>query len=207
MFLFLGFSLSRVADQFPIITNLQFGPSSEAGLAPTFSRVRAVQGSDKNRVHIFVDQIRQREIVGGINDASIRELLLQASKDPADPGLRVDSVELLQGHDGSDIRDALLYSVTHDENAAVRLKALEGLRHFQDDRQTRDALLQVLEGDSNPAVRTEAIDVLIPADSAAPVSADLAETLRSIVRSEPSDDYLHSRCVQILNSGKHPGLY
>ena len=116
-------------------------------------------------------------------------------------------MELLLGHDGSDIRDALLYSVTHDDNAAVRLKSLEGLRNFKDDRETRDALLQVLENDESPAVRTEAIDVLVPANAAGPVSPDLADTLRGIIRSEPADEYLHARSLQILNSGKHSGLY
>ena len=41
LFVFLGFSLARWADRFPAFTSLQFGDSTQAGLAPAFSRVRA----------------------------------------------------------------------------------------------------------------------------------------------------------------------
>ena len=207
LFLFLGFSLSRWTGFLPAFNNLSFGSPVESDLAPSISHVRAVQGGDEKRIRIVVDQVQQHEIVGSINDAAIRELVLQGSKDPANPGLRVDSVQLLNGQDGSDIRDALIYSVSRDENAAVRLKAVEALRRFRDDRETRDVLLQVLAEDPNPAVRTEAIDVLAPANSAGPVSPDLAVTLQSIIQSEPGDNYLHARCLQLLRSGKHSGLY
>lgn len=207
LFLFLGFSLSRWVDHHPVLGGIQDSGLMQAGLAPSFSRIRAIQTREDDRVRIVLDQVQPREVIGNVNDAIIRELLLRGSKDPLDPGLRVDAVELLKDYEGSDVRDSLVNSVLHDENAAVRLKALEGLRRFHNERPAHEALLQVLQDDASPAVRTEAIDVLIPADSAEPVSPELAIALQSILESQSGDDYLHARCMQILRSGRHSGLY
>ena len=206
LFVFFGFTLSRWAVRIPLLSGLGSNVA-EADLTPGFTRVRGVQAGNGNQVHILIDRVQPDEVTGTLDDNGVRQLLLQASKDPGDPGLRVDSVEMLKGQNGSDIRDALLYSVQHDENPAVRLKALEGLRHFRSDQVTRDALRSVLETDASPAVRTEAIDVLVPTDSAGSVSPELAATLQSVIESEPSNDYLRARCQQILQTSKTPGLY
>ncbi len=171
-------------------------------LSPGTSRVRTVQPDSNNRVRLVIDHIQQQEITGNVDDDYVRQLVLQASKDPSDPGLRIDSVEALKGQSGSDIRDALLFSIQHDENAAVRLKALDGLRHFRADRVTREVLRSVLESDDNPAVRAEAIDVLVPAGAAASISPDLTQTLQTIIESDAASDYLRARCLQILSAEK-----
>ncbi len=62
---------------------------------------------------------------------AIQRLLLTAAKDPSDAGLRVESVDLLKNNSQSaEIRKALVYSLEHDPNAGVRLKALDGLKQF-----------------------------------------------------------------------------
>lgn len=208
LFLLLGFGLSRVADGVNMLGGLRHTGVEQASLlSPGISRVRTVRPDSNKRVRLVVDHIQQQEITGSITDENVRLLLLQASKDPSDPGLRIDSVEMLKDQSGSDIRDALLYSVQHDENAAVRLKALEGLRNFRSDRGTRDVLRAVLENDSSPAVRTEAIDVLVPAGAATSVSSDLAQTLQTVIESEPANDYLRARCLQILSAEKPERVY
>lgn len=205
LFLFLGFTGSRWVDRFGLLPLGSGGFGTQAGLASGLSRVRDVQSADNNRVRITLDQTQEQQIEGTLDDPRILSLLLAGSKDPADPGLRVDSVEVLCRQKGADVRDALLFSVTHDENAAVRLKALEGLRQFREDSHAREVLLQVLETDANPAVRTQAIDVLVPYNG--PVGPDLATTLETIVRSEPSDDNLRARCLQVLAARRSSAIY
>ncbi len=160
------------------------GESSEMGMlgSPT-ARIRDIQPGDNERVRIVFDQVQPREITGRIDDGDVRRLLLAAMKDPTDPAIRVDSVEVLTRQSGDDIRDALIFSVRHDTNAAVRLKALEGLRRFAGDPSARDTLKFVLEHDDNAEVRSEAIDVLAPANQVVTVSPDLAGTLEKLVRS------------------------
>ncbi len=201
---FLGFSGSRLLDRTGLtgVDGSQSGRAAfdQAGLLgqPT-SRIRDIQSNGSGRVRILMDQVNHREVVGSADDANIRQLLLVAVQDPSDPGIRVDSVEMLSQQTGADVRDALLKRVEHDPNAAVRLKALESVRSFSADPATRAVLRNVLERDSDPAVRSEAIDVLAPANQRLQLTPELAATLETLSRSE-HDDYVRGRCLELLNS-------
>jgi len=194
----IGFSAARWMDRNGVPA-FGFGESSRMSLIdPASTRIRDIEPGGNDRVRIVFDQVRPREIIGRVDDEDVRRLLLAATRDPGDPGIRVDSVEMLKSQDGSDVRDALLYSVQHDANAAVRLKALEGLRRFAGERPTRDALKFVLQHDDNPGVRSEAIDVLAPANQPVEISPDFAHTLEQIVQSSGEDDYVRMRSLQLL---------
>ncbi len=197
-----GFSAARWMDRNGI-PNLAMGENAEMGvLGSSTARIRDIQPGENDRVRIIFDEVQPREITGRIDDGDVRQLLLAAMKDPTDPAIRVDSVEMLNRESGNDVRDALIYSVRHDTNAAVRLKALEGLRRFAGDATTRDTLKFVLEHDDNPGVRSEAIDVLAPANQVVEFNPDLAGTLQQIVRSETEDDYIRMRSMQLLREMK-----
>jgi hypothetical protein len=204
-----GFSAARWIDRNGLPRPLQFGGATEMGvLNPSVARIRDIQPADNDRVRIIVDQISEREITGRVGEEAVRQLLLAAAKDSSDPGIRVDSVEMLNGQNGNDVRDALLRSVRYDSNAAVRLKALEGLRQFAGDSVTRDALKFVLEHDDDPGVRTEAIDVLVPQRGKTQFTPELAGTLQEVMRSEPEDDYVRVRCLEALRGMKaSPDIY
>jgi hypothetical protein len=133
----------------------------EMGMVEPASRVRYVEPASDGKVQIVLDETRQRIVSGGLNDQKIRVLLLSAAKDPSDPGLRAETVEILNGSaQSSDVRDALTFALLHDQNAGVRLKAMEGLKPFAQQTEVRAAMTQVLLTDSNPGLRTQAIDLL-----------------------------------------------
>jgi hypothetical protein len=133
--------------------------ASQAGIA----RVSDVETQADGSVRIVVDETRQRTISGNLDDQKIRTLLLDAARDPSNPGLRADSVSLLSRRaQSAEIRGALVYLVGHDPNDGVRLNAMEGLKNFAADPEVRGALSRVLLSDANPGVRTQAIDLLIP---------------------------------------------
>jgi hypothetical protein len=197
-----GFSAARWMDRGGL-SGLQMDESAHMGLLDaSTTRIRDIQPRGDDRVRIIFDQVRPHEIIGRVDDGDVRQLLLAAAKDPVDPGIRVYSVEMLNGQDGSDIRDALLFSVRHDTNAAVRLKALDGLRRFAGDAAARETLKFVLQHDDNAGVRSEAIDVLAPANRRTEFNPDLAGTLQEIARSGRDDDYVRMRCLQILREMK-----
>ena len=198
----LGFGAGRLVNHWPLGNLLQPGASSEMSLITPNTHVRDVQPSDDGRIRITVDQVQQGEIIARFNDAGVRELLLAAAKDPADPAVRMDSVQILKSQSGTDVQDALIHVVRQDPNAAVRLKALEGLRRFAQSSETREALKFALEHDVDPSVRSEAIDVLAPEGSSVEFSPDLANTLQSIARSAQNDDYVRTRCFLILREMK-----
>jgi HEAT repeats/Putative zinc-finger len=194
-----GFTAGRWIDRNSLPDGFYSDAASEASLFdPSTAHVRDIQPSGDNRVRIVFDQVHEREITGRTDDQGIRRVLIAASKDPADPGIRVDSVQMLNDQNGSDVRDALMYAARHDPNAAVRLKALEGLRRFVDDSATRENVTFVLQHDDNADVRSQAIDVLAPIAGKIELSPELADTLQEIVRSQEDNVYVRMRCMELL---------
>ncbi|MFL6353030.1 MAG: HEAT repeat domain-containing protein [Bryobacteraceae bacterium] len=194
-----GFTAGRWIDRYGLPNGFSGFGGSEAGLLdPSTAHIRDIQASGNNRVRIIFDQVHEREITGGMDEDEVRRLLIAASKDPSDPGIRVDSVEILNKQNGSDVRDALAYAAQHDPNAGVRLKALQGLGRFVDDPATRQNVVFVLQHDKNSDVRSQAIDVLASVPANAELSPQLAATLQDIVRSEQGDNYVRTRCMQLL---------
>lgn len=128
---------------------------------PISTRVRYLQSDAGGRVQIVVDETRQRVFTGGLDDQRVLNTLLTAARDPEDPGLRAESVELLKSRAASrEVRGTLVYALRHDPNAGVRLRALEALRAYSTDPESRRALVDVLLADDNPGVRTQAVDLL-----------------------------------------------
>jgi HEAT repeats/Putative zinc-finger len=197
---FLGFAAARFLDRY----HPTLGPDvNSASLFSPSTRIRDIQPNGAGQVRIVLDQVNQREVIGNPDDQNVKRWLLVAIQDPADPGIRVDSVEMLGNQTGDDVRDALLGRIQHDPNAAVRLKALESVRRFAADPATRTVLRSVLEHDNDPAVRFEAIDVLAPVNEKPRLSPELAITLQNLARSE-NDDYVRDRCLQLLRAINAP---
>ncbi|HLH05527.1 MAG TPA: HEAT repeat domain-containing protein [Bryobacteraceae bacterium] len=193
---FLGFAGGRLVNRMP---DLNFGSGPNTASLLGGAHIRDIQPSGDGQVRILVDHVDQREVVGTLRDENVKRWVLAAVQDPNDPGIRVDSVEILANDGGNDVRDALLDRVEHDPNAAVRLKALEALQHFSDDPVTRNAIVSVLQRDSEPALRAAAVDVLASANGKLVLTPEAAATLRQLARSE-RDDYLRLRCLQILQA-------
>ena len=165
------------------------------------SRVRSVEPAADGRIHIVLDETRQRSVDGRMDDASIRELLLSATKDPSD-GLRAETVALLTTRtETTDVRNALMYTVRSDQNAGVRLKALDGLKAFTGDADVRSTLADVLSADTNPAMRIRAIDLLVQSlDGSAQPTADrrLIGVLQELLNREEENPYMRQLCQRAL---------
>jgi hypothetical protein len=125
------------------------------------SAIRSVEPQASGTVRIALDEIHRREVTGRLDDERIQRLLLSGLREENNPGVRVESVGVLnECVQSSSVRAALVDRVLHDGNAGVRLKALEGLKAFASEPAVRQTLAQVLLHDDNPGVRIETIDVL-----------------------------------------------
>jgi hypothetical protein len=169
------------------------GVASNALVEPVTSRVRTIESAAGGGIQLVVEETRQRVLQGRLEDEQIRHLLLGAAKDPSDPGLRVESVELLMARpESTEIRTALLTALRHDPNPGVRLKAIEGLHAFGADPETRKILAQVLLADDNPGVRTQAIDLLMQKKE-----PEVVGLLQELLRKEDSS-YVRLRSQKAL---------
>jgi len=122
------------------------------------------QEPGSKEINIKYDTVSTQQAQGSMNDQRIQQLLLFAAQNNYNPGVRMDSVDLLtQRPNVVQVRDALIYALRYDSNPGVRLKALDGLGKFvKDDVRVRDVVLEALVNDACPGVRTEALHLIEP---------------------------------------------
>jgi anti-sigma factor RsiW len=178
-------------------TPARFG-GVQAGLAePMFSSVRSVEPEASGKVQIAVDEVRRHVVTGTLQDPAIQGLLLTAVREESNPGVRVESIGVLQnGGDSAEVRKALTDALTHDPSAAVRLKALEGLKSYAGDPSVRKTLADVLLKDDDPGVRVQAIDLLT-----AHHDDSIVGVLQDVVQKE-DNSYVRTRTTQLLEEMK-----
>jgi HEAT repeat protein len=182
----LGFLGARFTSGPPIA----MAPSEGAAL-----RVRSAQTGPSGEIRLVVEETRPKIVQGAPGDAAIRRLLIGAVRDPVDPAVRADAIEMLgRAPRSPEIRDALLDALEHDPNPGVRLRALEGLKPYADEAESRQALSRVLLADGDPGVRTLAVDLL--ASSRDP---DVVEVLQELMARE-NDAYVRTRSQRALQA-------
>jgi hypothetical protein len=159
----------------------QTGVVEAASLAST-SEIANISGivrqPNSNLVEVRYNQVEPRQVRGNLDDPKIRQLLMLASQNGANPEVRNDSVDLLaaecrlghgcagSGAQGTSVRDALMVALRYDRSATVRQKALEGLQPYvAQDLQVRDAILEALLNDPDARIRSAAISMLEPVEA------------------------------------------
>jgi hypothetical protein len=175
----------------------KFGGISASLGQPMFSTVKSIQPGDSGNVEIAVDEVQRRVVSGGLDDPRIQKLLLDAVHEESNPGLRVESIGVLQNRgESEEVRQALIDSMTHDPNPGVRLKAVEGLKQYAGDSSVRKALENVLLRDDNAGVRVHAIDLLT-----AHHDDSLVGVLQDVMQRE-EDGYIRVRARDLLQAMK-----
>jgi plasmid stability protein len=167
------------------------------------ARVRNIQGLGDGTVRIVYEEPRERTISGSLAQSDIQALLLAATRQSADPSLRLESVDLLRNRiNRDDIRQVFLQTLVKDQDPGVRLRALQALRPYSEEAEVRRALSSVLLQDGNPNVRVLAIDVLVDRQS-----HDMVGTLQQVIRQE-DNEYVRSRCAKALSAMRaSPGTF
>ena len=165
------------------------------------AQVRNVATEPDGRLRIVVDETRERTISGSREDRQIRDLLMAAAKEGADPGLRAQTVTILLGDaDASDVREALAFAMANDENTNVRLKAMEGLERYTNDPVVQNALAHVLLNDPNSGMRTRVIDALNEREGQE-VNRQMVGALQELMGREDDQD-VRERARRMLHSIK-----
>ena len=151
-----------------------------------------VQTPNSELVQVKYNRVIPESVEGSLDSPAIRELLLMGSHAATNSEVRTNSVSLLAseckvghaclgGADPKGIRNQLLVSMLYDEDAGVRLTALQGLqRYVGQDPRVRDAIAEALSRDPSADVRKEAISTL------APVKTD--STVRQVLRTASTQD-------------------
>jgi len=151
-----------------------------------------VQTPNSEMVQVKYNRMVPESMEGSLDSPAIRELLLTGTHAAADSNVRANSVSLLAdecraghaclgGPDPKGIRNQLLVSMLYDEDAGVRLTALQGLqRYVGQDPRVRDAIAEALSRDPSAEVRKQAVATLVP------VKTDSA--VRQVLRTVSTQD-------------------
>ncbi len=175
-------------------------PVDLTSATPAESSITGIQSISQqpgsSQISIRYNTVSTQEAQGSLNDQRIQQLLLFATRNNYNSGVRMDSVDLLtQAPNDIRVREALLYALRYDSNPGVRLKAIEGLGSYvRNDVRVRNAVLEALVNDSNPGLRTEALHLLEPvrADSSVRVVLQkLAESDQNL--------YIRSQARNVLS--------
>ena len=152
-------------------------------------------------------------VEGTPDDSEVRRVLTYVVEhgQKFDPGLRLDSLEVLRTRANDPrVRAALCAAARHDSNAAVRLKALAALDGLGADPAVQQTILGAL-ADDNSGVRIEAINALLAAvgggqppevragaRAAMPVPPRALEILRDREQHD-SNSYVRMRSARVLS--------
>jgi len=168
-------------------------PASEASIAG----IESVVPTDANHVLIKYDTLHSQTAEGTTDDPRIQALLLLATQNLRNSGVRLDSIDLLKSQaQDNRVRDALIASLRYDKNPGVRLQALDALKSYiRDDVRVRDAVLDALLHDDNSGVRSKAIGLLdqVRADSS------VHEALRALARDD-KDKFIRTQSRRYLEN-------
>jgi hypothetical protein len=166
---------------------------------PTESSITGIQSISQqpgsSQISIRYNTVSTQEAQGSLNDQRIQQLLLFATRNNYNSGVRMDSVDLLtQTPNDARVREALLYALRYDSNPGVRLKAIEGLGSYvKDDVRVRDAVLEALASDANPGLRTQAMHLLEPVRA----DSSVRMVLQKLAEKDPNP-YIQSQARNVL---------
>ena len=178
----------QVAHQ-PQQTTVRLSNPSEGSVANVTG---IVQTPNSEMVQVKYNRMIPESMEGSLDSPAIRELLLMGTHATTNSEVRTNSVSLLAdeciaghaclgGPDPKGIRNQLLVSMLYDEDAGVRLKALQGLqRYVGQDPRVRDAIAEALSRDPSADVRKQAVATLVP------VKTD--STVRQVLRTVSTQD-------------------
>ena len=154
-----------------------------------------VQVPGTGQVRIDYERALPETVQGSVNDPQIQALLVMASRNTANSGLRMDSVALLHSRqDDPAVRESLIYSLHSDSNPGVRLKAEEALAPMvKDDIRVRNAMLDSLLNDNNPGVRAGALKALGAVSSDTSVQQALAQLAK-----EDPNEFIRQQSARVV---------
>jgi hypothetical protein len=166
-----------------------------------------VQTPNSEMVQVKYNRIVPESMEGSLDSPEIRNLLLVGTNAAATDKVRMSSVALLTneckaGHgcqpsaDGKGVLHTLMVSLRYDQDAGVRMKALDGLQKYVgEDLHVRDAVLEAVMHDPDAEVRKAAIGLLEPVQS----DSSVRQVLRTVA-TQDANPFIRTASFNALQS-------
>jgi hypothetical protein len=159
----------------------------------TYSNVsfRRLEG---DRVELDFDVTTHVRLAEPVRSEIVREILVHSLLNPSTTGARLKAMSYAAGAIEPKVREALVFAMRHDENLAVRMKALTILSDQTVEPDVEAAILATLRDDESVQMRLLALDYL----AAQRIDgARIRETIESSRR--PGDEALMVRLTEYEN--------
>jgi hypothetical protein len=164
----------------------------------TVSNMRIVNSDTATgTVELVGDMVRPMQFKGNVKDPLTQELLVGALRDARNSGSRMSAVEVLSRKpDSLQVKDALIRALIEDDNAGVRLKALQILKPFANrDKNVQTALMNALANDEVAGIRVQAIDALKPFAN----DESIARTVQEVTKND-DNAFVKLQAVQFVGN-------
>jgi hypothetical protein len=191
-----GFAGGIGATYQVMISRAVVEPLSPAPVEASITGIQSIQQQPgSSQISIRYNTVSTQEAQGSLNDQRIQQLLLFATRNNYNSGVRMDSVDLLtQTPNDAHVREALLYALRYDSNPGVRLKAIESLGSYvKGDTRVRDAVLEALVNDSNLGLRAQALRLLEPVRA----DSSVRLVLQKLAEKDPNQ-FIQSQARNVL---------
>ncbi|MBD3223883.1 MAG: hypothetical protein GF313_04090 [Caldithrix sp.] len=124
-----------------------------------FSDVK-INALDEQTVNIRFNVSTHMEITRPKSDPLVKEVLAQSLLQNRTVGNRLQAIAYSNTVMDDKIKEALIQTMRQDDNAAVRLKALQSLLNYPGDETIQQAMLNVLTEEETVQMRLQALDYL-----------------------------------------------
>ena len=115
---------------------------------------------DDRRVSMDFDVTTHVNVVEPAESELVKEVLVQSLLNPSNTGSRLRAISYASNVMDPKVRDSVIFALHHDENLAVRLKALSMLAEQPVDAVVESAVTTTLLEDESVQMRLEALDYL-----------------------------------------------
>jgi hypothetical protein len=120
---------------------------------------------DGGELEVGFDVTRHVSMKVSRHSPFLREILVHALLDPSAMGNRLEAMNMTDVAGDAKVREAVIYTLHHDPQLAVRLKAMDVLVSGGPTEVVREALLRTLRQDTSVQMRLYALEHLAAADA------------------------------------------
>jgi len=115
---------------------------------------------DDQRVTLDFDVTTHVNVVEPVESELVKEVLVHSLLNPSNTGSRLKAISYASNVMEPKVRDSVIFAMHHDENLAVRLKALSSLAGQPADPAVESAVTTTLLEDESFQIRLQALDYL-----------------------------------------------
>ena len=105
-----------------------------------------------------------KKVQGNVNDPRVRSLLSYAVLNEQNPGIRLNSLNVINANQNlrfdDELRQTIFTVAKYDKNPGVRREALQFIREVPFDKDVKNTLIYVLLNDTSSGVRIEAMNII-----------------------------------------------